>query len=130
MRQHVFCLMSIAFLLFTISCNRKDKDEVAGKGGNAILKITPQHHGQDIDSCKVYIKYNTLDAANSYDDSAWVIQVNERPVAMFSGLKKGNYYVFGKGWDPSIVQNVKGGIPYTITEEKTLEITLPVTEDH
>lgn len=130
MRQHIFCLMSIASLLFTISCNRKDKDEVAGKGGNAILKITPQHHGQDIDSCKVYIKYNTLDAANSYDDSAWVIQVNERPVAMFSGLKKGNYYVFGKGWDPSIVQNVKGGIPYTITEEKTLEITLPVTEDH
>jgi len=125
-----FCLMITAF-----SCNRSDDNnnsvDIGGKGGNAVLKITPQHHGRNIDSCTVYIKYNTLDApTGSYDDSALCVQIDSTPVATFTQLKKGKYYLYGKGWDPTILQGVKGGLPYTITQESAINVLLPVTEDH
>ena len=94
------------------------------------MKITPKHHASNIDSCRVYIRYNTLDAAASYDDSTWVVMENGQPVATFSGLKNGNYYLFGRGWDPAIVQAVRGGIPHTISEQKTYNLVLPVSEEH
>ncbi|HRO42048.1 MAG TPA: hypothetical protein PL009_04405 [Flavipsychrobacter sp.] len=126
-----FTVITIS-LLGVISCNRKDGNDasIAGKGGNATLRITPKHHNDQIDSCKVYIKYNTLDAANTYDDSTWATQVNGVPVATFSGLKNGEYYLYGKGWDPVLMQEVKGGLPHTISEDRVYELTLPVSETH
>ena len=47
---------------------------------------------------------------------------------LFTQLKKGNYYVYGKGFDTSVMQNVKGGIPYIIENETTQTIYLPITE--
>jgi hypothetical protein len=112
------------------SCEREEPVSVGGKGGNATLNVTPQHHSKNIDSCMVYIKYNTLDKPTSaYDDSAKCVIVNGKPVASFSGLKKGNYYLFGFGWDPAIVMNVKGGAPKQITEETVISYNLAVTED-
>lgn len=118
--------------LFVTSCNRQDKSdgEGAGKGGNATLRVTPRHHGINIDSCMVYIKYNSSEIASTYDDSIWCVPSGGKPVATFSQLKKGNYYIYGKGWDPTIIQEVVGGIPFTITEEKTIDIEVPVTETH
>jgi hypothetical protein len=49
---------------------------------------------------------------------------------IFKGLKPGDYYIYGLGWDPSISNNVKGGIPYTIKDETDLSIIVPVTETH
>lgn len=123
---------AIAFLTLSAcisftSCERDDI-VVAGKGGNAILKVTPKHHSTNIDSCTVSLKYNAQDKPSSYDEVVKCVMENGKPVATFTGLKKGNYYVYGKGWDKSIEQEVEGGIPYTITEEKTLEINVPVTE--
>lgn len=123
-------LPAIAVTLVLISsCERTPTEEIGGKGGNATFKITPQHHGKNIDSCMVHIKYNSQDAATTYDDSVRVKNENGKPVATFSGLKKGKYYILGRGWDPSIGDDVKGGIPQLISEERTYEITLPVTEE-
>ncbi len=131
MRKQVFTSVFITLTVCSIiSCNRKENEEIAGKGGSATLKITSQHHGKNIDSCTIYIKYNTLDAPSSYDDSVRCVLVDGKPVATFNQLKKGKYYLFGRGWDPSIVQAVRGGIPYTIKEEQNFEINIPVTEDH
>lgn len=106
------------------------KDPVAGKGGNAVLKITPRHHGTNIDSCTVYIKYNTKDLPGDgkYDDSAKCVPENGKPVATFSNLKKGDYYLFGSGWDPTIGEAVVGGSPYTISEENLQSHNISVTE--
>lgn len=121
-------LMSIAAMLLFAACERKETVPVGGKGGNATLKVTPQHHGNNIDSCTIYLKYNVQDKPSSYDEEVKCVMENGKPVATFTNLNKGNYYVFGKGWDPGIEQDVEGGIPYTITEETTKEITVPVTE--
>lgn len=94
-----------------------EPDPIAGKGGEAVLNITPEHDGLTIDSCMVYIKYNTrvIPASMVYDDSAKAI-VNDDgvPVATFRELKSGNYYLFGRGWDIIRSEKVRGGIPFKI----------------
>jgi hypothetical protein len=98
------------------------------------LRVTPRHHGRQIDSCTIYVKYNALDTpANSrYDDSAKCVLVGGVPVATFSGLRKGNYYLFGLGWDPMLIppQSVRGGYGAGITSETEQSIDLAVFEEH
>jgi hypothetical protein len=131
-------IKGITLLLFPIvmySCKRNDDEPMGGKGGNASLRITPQHHGVNIDSSIVYIKYNATDAPATFDDSAKCVLTGGKPVATFSGLKKGNYYFLGRGYDPAQPiepgekYNSIGGVPYTIAEETTLDIYLPIVED-
>lgn len=125
-------LLLIAFSIFLISgCKKAESDErTAGKGGNAVLKITPQHHTRNIDSCTLYIKYNTQDVAATYDDSVICIRENGKPVGTLTQLKKGKYYLYGYGWDPLIATAVKGGLPFTIAADSTYHINLSVTEQH
>ncbi|HTN45690.1 MAG TPA: hypothetical protein VL098_05030 [Flavipsychrobacter sp.] len=124
-------LSLIALSLTWMCCNRSDAPaESGGKGGNAILKVFPQHHGNPIDSGKVYIKYNAQDAPTSYDDSVACIIENGKAVAIFTQLKKGSYYLSGSGWDSTILEKVKGGLPYKVEQETTLEMILPVSEQH
>jgi len=132
--KKLFALIPILLLLAVASCRKDDNNpsEPSGKGGNATLQATPQHHGKNIDSCTIYIKYNTSDAPadGKYDDSAVCVPISGKPVATFTQLKKGPYYLFGKGWDPSISQGVIGGTPYTIpdTTVSTYTLNVPVTE--
>jgi hypothetical protein len=126
------CSIIMLSIIIASSCERKEKETAegpAGKGGNANIKIVSKHHGKDIDNTTVFIKYNTSDAANQYDDS--VVAVHDLmgiPVATFEGLKQGSYYLYGRGWDTTISATVLGGLPLTISEDKTYEISLPVTE--
>lgn len=120
-----------AITLSVLSCKRPD-DNIGGKGGKATLKVTPQHHGNNIADCTIYIKYNSQtppsDTTVGYDESAVCVMEDGIPVATFTALKKGNYYILGYGWDPAVSQNVKGGIPFTINEESIIKINVPVTE--
>jgi hypothetical protein len=119
-------------LLLAGACKGDDPapDPIGGKGGNAALLITPYHHSRMIDSLTVYIKYNTLDMpAGAYDDSVRCMPSNGLSLATFSGLKKGRYYLYGKGYDPLIPDVVLGGMPVTITEETTRSMRLQVSED-
>ena len=112
------------------SCKKKPS---AGLGGNAKLKIAAKHHGITIDSCTISIKFNSLDAPSNgmYDLTQKVSKgITGESFTIFEGLKPGDYYVYGLGWDPSISNNVKGGIPYTIKDETDLSIIVPVTETH
>lgn len=132
MKGFVNTVLVLATTISVFACCRpEEQTEVGGKGGNATLKVTPQHHGNNIPNSKVQIKYNTQELPTSFDEVEMTVDDNGKPVATFSGLKKGNYYIYGSGYDSSIGQNVVGGIPYTITEENTQSITVPVTEgDH
>src|SRR5690606_13659821 len=87
----LICSLSIA----AISCNKNDDDDivepvtdepiVAGQGGPATLFVTPQHKGFNIDSCTIYLKYNTstMPLNGAYDDSAKVTMVDGKPTARF-----------------------------------------------
>src|SRR5690606_7697800 len=95
-------VVAIMFLMAT-SCGDKDNQTVietpvGGKGGAVTLLVTPQHHERNIDSCTIYISYNAT-SKSRFDDSAKCVMMSGKPVASFSGLKKGNYYLYGLGWD-------------------------------
>lgn len=130
--QRIAAYITIASVaIFSLTSCDRNKTEVAGKGGSTTLKVIPQHHGENIDSCTVYIKYNTQEMTTAYDEEVKCVMENGNPVATFTGLKKGDYYIYGKGWDKKIEKDVIGGIPYKIQEDnKTLNINVPVTEEH
>jgi hypothetical protein len=122
----------LALCCFLMSSCTHDLPVIGGKGGNAVLKVTPKHHTNKIDSCTIHIKYNAIDApaGGFYDDSAKCIKVGGVPVATFIGLKRGNYYLYGNGWDPTLSppKAVKGGFAYFIQDETTQSLDLAVTE--
>lgn len=128
--KNVLLIIAFGLSLHFVGCKKKSS---AGLGGSANLKITTIHHAAVLDSCKVYIKFNSKEAVSigEYDLSEWVKKDNQgNSYVTFSGLKKGDYYLYGEGYDPAILNTVKGGIPYTITEESNISVNLPVTEVH
>lgn len=93
----------------------------AGKGGSASFLLTPMHDGLYIDSCMMYVKYNSLVIPfnGRFDDSAWAVKdKNGVPVGTFRNLKPGNYYVYGQGWDLIRSVKVRGGLPFRVPEER------------
>lgn len=134
MKKTFLFLLPLAAIL--ASCGGDDGNKTvtppieAGKGGNAELRITPKHHQRTIDTCMVYIKYNTSEAPTSYDDSVQCTMHSGDTVAVFSGLKTGKYYLYGRGYDKGIFQTVVGGAPYTISSETVQNLNLYITEDH
>ncbi len=125
--------LSIALVfLMILGCRKKD---TAGTGGDYTLVVSMKHHTLAVDTGKVYIKYNASDAPASLDVyEASTVLTDDNNVgaaqAVFSGLKKGEYYLYGNGWDKTIFSTVEGGLPYEITSgDKTMDINLQVTED-
>ena len=124
----VTALLLLVFSLTLSSCGKKS---LAGLGGQAVLKLYAKHHSAPIDSITFYIKFNATDAPsnNQYDlVQKAVVYGTGNSYATVSGLKKGDYYVYAYGWDPSISEAVSGGIPYVISSETEQNVTVPVTE--
>ncbi len=115
------------------SCS-KDGDKVADcrTCGEMRIIVDLKHHNAVIDSGMVYLKYNTTDKAANYDDSAVVVRTPTAEYeATFYGKRVGSYYVFAKGFDKSLKQNVEGGVPVSINNDYAqtgYELTVPVTE--
>ncbi|GBL36082.1 hypothetical protein EMGBS15_16770 [Filimonas sp.] len=129
MKLFLFSLLS-TFLLFLAACNKRPS---GGYGGNANLKLVARHHGNVIDSITFYVKFNATDAPalESYDVVKTGTTLSTgNTYAVISGLKKGKYYIYAKGWDPFISSEISGGIPYSIEEEMDLDIIVAVTETH
>ena len=126
-------LVSIALVLLIFLAAQGCKKSAngisgGGTGGNATLLITPEHHGQFVDTCELYIKYGTLNApANGvYDDSTACVVNDTTPVAVFPRLTKGIYYIYGIGYHALYAPpNVKGGLPVTISAEDSNTVYLP-----
>lgn len=123
-------ILLLAVCLTALGCSkRKDK---GGKGGSATLQVTPKHHSNYIYDCTVYLKYDASeppsDSTLGYDESMVCVVVDGKPVATFTGLRNGNYYIYGYGYDTSVAQNVKGGFPYEITDQSIISVNVPVTE--
>ena len=130
-RVTTILFLFLASLFVQASCNKPNNNPISGggKGGNAVVNITPSFYNSFVDTCTVYVKYGTLDApANGvYDDSAVCVKVNDTPVASFTGLKVGLYYFYGVGYHVAggHPPNVKGGIPRTVQTENTSRVYLP-----
>ncbi len=111
------------------ACNPKPEEvTVSGKGGNAALQVHPFRGSDTLDSCKVYIKYNVLIAPTEgpFDDSMACNVVDEKMLAVFTTLHRGNYYLVGKGYTNHQVF-LKGGIGIHVDDENGIyKVQLPM----
>lgn len=132
MKGTLLLLLSLA-TIGAVSCKKKSQCS-GGSGGSLTLVLFPQHHGKAIISQAgyrdtAYIKYNAVDApASGTYDQVLVGEEGEEHVHV-TGLKCGNYYVYMTGFDTSIGERVKGGIPVTASQSiGELDINVPVSE--
>lgn len=134
-------LLFLLLLSLTVSC-KKDIDLpvdscIAGTGGEVTLILKPEHHGEPIPSIPGYpdtamIKFNVNEFPGDNPALYELVVVGNTgdDFVTISNLKCGQYYIFMTGFDESIAERCKGGIPVYIEETggvKTLKI--PITED-
>lgn len=111
--------------IFTITSCKKE-----GTGGSAIITGYSRHHAKAIPNAMVYIKYGVMESpgtdpanydANTTSDGSGKYEFKE--------LNKGNYYLYGIGYDSAISNIVTGGIPVTIKKKgETVQSDVPITE--
>ena len=121
-RNRVYSLLYITLIF---GCTKP------GPCGKAMIKGRVMHHDLPIHESVVYIKYDAREfpgtSTGDYDAST---PVDADANFEFTGLKKGNYYLFGIGFDPEISETVIGGVPVIIKDKKeTVEIILAVAEE-
>ncbi len=121
------------------SCNDEKEDNcIAGSGGGVNLVLFPQHHGEAIPGIAGYvdsafIKFNTREFPGDNPSKYDLVLSGDvgSDSVLIQGLKCGDYFLFMTGFDTSIAERVKGGIPYTIAEGSsgTKNVVVPVTEN-
>ena len=117
-------LFLVPYSLFLSSCHKE------GPGGKATIKGAVKHHSQLIPGAVVYIKYGAKESPGTnvtYYDGSVTTDANAN--YSFADLRKGNYFLFGVGFDSSITQTVTGGIPVEVkSKTETVEKDVQVTE--
>lgn len=108
MKTRLLLLSCSLILLF--SCTKE------GTGGDAELMGTVKHHSLAIPGAIVYIKYGAKEfpgtELSKYDASTTASLSDAH--YHFEGLKRGNYYLYGVGYDSSINSVVTGGVAVKI----------------
>jgi len=124
-----FLLLFVAFLLvvdFSSCCK-------GGTGGNASLACSVFHHAKPINGATVYIKYNATEFPGT-DPSAYSASLtspNNSNQLTFKNLHCGDYFLYGVGFDSSLMLPVTGGIHFQIpySDRDKIETTnVPITE--
>jgi|ETNmetMinimDraft_18_1059904.scaffolds.fasta_scaffold79408_2 hypothetical protein len=120
---HLF--MPIILVAFHTSCVKP------GKGGMAEIKGYVKHHSTAIPNAVVCIKYGAKefpgDDLSIYDEQ--ILTTGTDASYEFTELKKGDYYLFSVGYDSTIMEPVKGGVPVLILKKaETADVNIPVAE--
>ena len=117
-----FFIVVASSILF-ISCHKE------GTGGKSSVSGLVRHHSMVIPNCTVYIKYGTKDFpgtnVSSYDS---YVTVDGSGHYEIKDLRRGDYYLYGTGYDNTIMETVSGGVGVTLRYNKNSDIDVPVTE--
>ena len=120
-----FKILAAVFAITIIASCKKE-----GTGGKATITGLAKHHAKPIPNAVVYIKYGVkespgTDPAN-YDAS---VTSDGNAKYEFKELNKGDYYLFGIGYDSAISNTVTGGVPVSVKKKtETVQADVSVTE--
>ncbi len=102
-------------------------------GGKAEVHAKILHHSTPVNAATLYVKFDTQelpsDITTNYDLKLEG-EATDNHVHV-EDLRYGEYYLYAVGYDSTISQTVKGGIPVKIKwseRKETIEIDVPVTE--
>jgi len=131
---NIISTIALIGLTFT-NCTKEEEEiviqETPGIGGTSIITGHVKHHDVHIPNATVYIKYGAteLPGTDSSDFDDYTVASTGDGHYEFEELKKGNYYLYSTGYDSTISEIVKGGVPTRINSEpETVEIDIPVAE--
>lgn len=118
-------LLGLLIMLLAVSACRRPDNSI-------VINATPFHHDdRPLQDCMVRYKFNTSDMPGSYEDSMACVIVNGKPVAVFKGMKKGNYYFYASAYDAGVPGYIEGGVPFTVKDYGTHELRIPIgTGEH
>jgi hypothetical protein len=127
MKKGLLLLLLFPVLFASSSCCK------GGADGSATLVCSVFHHTKPIPGATVYIKYNATEFpgldVSAY--SAHQTSASNSNMVTFSNLHCGDYYLYGVGYDSSLMVPVTGGIHFKINysdRKKTESTNVPVTE--
>lgn len=123
--KHIAIVFFVAIFIFTISSCKKE-----GTGGKSSVSGNVKHHTKLIPNAIVYIKYGATEFpgadVSTYDDQV-TSDINAN--FEFKDLQKGDYYLYGVGYDFTGSYTVVGGIGLTLKRDESSINDIPVTED-
>jgi hypothetical protein len=132
MKKYLLLTVIICSLFIFSGCRKENTpDCVAGTGGKVTLLLFPQHHGQTIYGATAYIKFNSKSLPSSLSDFDMTLEGEENEAHIHAeNLKCGDYFIYCEGYDSTIAEAVRGGIPYTLSSATRGEVNVyvPVTE--
>jgi hypothetical protein len=109
-------------MLFLSACTKNKL------GGDSEVKGFVMHHSKFIGEARIFIKFNSSEFPGS-DTSLYDVRIISDPKGYYSfKCYKGNYFLFGKGYDILSKEKVSGGIPVKVRSKENLEMTIAVTE--
>ncbi|MBL7890078.1 MAG: carboxypeptidase regulatory-like domain-containing protein [Bacteroidia bacterium] len=118
-----YILLFAVISFSTVSCKKE------GPGGKSSISGVVEHHGAAIPNSVVYIKYGATDfpgaAVSAYDAQ---VTADASGNYKFDGLRKGDYYLYGVGYDNAVVAPVTGGVGVRLRTNEDKSIDVPVTE--
>ena len=121
-------LLSIFFMhiiVLSVSCKKNEL------GGNSKISGKVKHHSKAIAFASVFIKFNATEFPGA-DTLIYDSKVRADENGNFSFMcYKGNYYVYGHGYDYAIPAPhiVVGGTPVKIRKNEKATLDVAVTED-
>lgn len=119
-------ILPVIFLFLFSFCKKN------GTGGKATIKATVSHHEKIIPGATVYIKYGAKEFPGSNPSSYDANYSAPDGTCEIKDLLRGDYYLYAVGFDSSIGELVKGGVPVKIKsrdKRDTQDVTVAVTED-
>jgi hypothetical protein len=127
-QMKVKAMLASLAVLASLSITSCGGDE--GPGGESSIHFTAKHHSKEIPYTTAYIKFGARTSPGT-DPADYDATVTSDAVGhgAFDGLMKGDYYIYGVGYDSAISQAVTGGVPVSIKKGEEKEVTLAITED-
>ncbi len=116
--------VAIAVLFFAMFACKKNQ-----AGGKSSIAGTVAHHGKLIPYSRVFIKYGATEFPGSDTTKYDAKFVTGADAAYSFKLYKGNYFLFGYGYDNGVPGTVTGGVPYTLRTNENKKLEVPVTEN-
>lgn len=116
------CLIGLVLISFS-ACHKE------GTGGKSSVSGYVMHHTKSIENAVVYIKYGATEFPGAdlskYDAS---FPTGADAHYEFKDLRKGDYYLYGVGYDNSVMESVTGGIGIKLKYSKAISTDVPVVE--
>jgi hypothetical protein len=110
-----------AFLFF--SCKKNQL------GGKATISGKVAHHSKPIGNARVFIKFNAKEFPGEdttlYNDKVWADADGNYSIKCY----KGDYYLWGYGFDFGINKVVTGGLPVHLRNKEKVNVDVAVSED-